>query len=138
MLCGAFGQVLHKNGSLAVTAAGGEPPPLHRIRLGVPSRLPPASARSSATGSSEGSLLKAARKANHIVVEDGGLRLSFVARKGVYYDKRRRLWRANWKENGRIHTKGFSVHGQYVCDSASRCFAASPFLLACYCAASLK
>ena len=51
------------------------------------------------------------RKSSHIVVEDSGLCLSFVARKGVYYDKRRRLWRANWKENGRIHTKGFSVHG---------------------------
>lgn len=59
----------------------------------------------------EGSTTKAVRKASHIVVEDAGMRLSFVARKGVYYDKRRRLWRANWKENGRIHTKGFSVHG---------------------------
>lgn len=61
-------------------------------------------------GSYEGSSPKAVRKASHIVVEDAGMRLSFVARKGVYYDKRRRLWRANWKENGRIHTKGFSVH----------------------------
>ncbi|KAL8455811.1 hypothetical protein Emag_000385 [Eimeria magna] len=66
---------------------------------------------SSSSSSFEGaSIAKASRKVNHIVVEDGGLRLSFVARKGVYYDKRRRLWRANWKENGRIHTKGFSVH----------------------------
>ncbi|OII73743.1 uncharacterized protein cubi_03541 [Cryptosporidium ubiquitum] len=28
---------------------------------------------------------------------------------GVYFDKIRKLWRANWKENGRVKTKGFSV-----------------------------
>eukprot|EP00923_Selenidium_pygospionis_P038118 GHVN01066616.1.p1 GENE.GHVN01066616.1~~GHVN01066616.1.p1 ORF type:complete len:797 (+),score=100.72 GHVN01066616.1:219-2609(+) len=33
--------------------------------------------------------------------------------KGVYFDRARKLWRANWKENGRVRTKGFSVaeHG---------------------------
>ncbi|KAL8271974.1 hypothetical protein Esti_004098 [Eimeria stiedai] len=70
----------------------------------------PAAVSSSSSSFDGASSAKATRKTSHIVVEDGGLRLSFVARKGVYYDKRRRLWRANWKENGRIHTKGFSVH----------------------------
>ena len=65
----------------------------------------------SSSGSCEGNITRAVRKTSHIVVEDAGMQFSFVARKGVYYDKRRRLWRANWKENGRIHTKGFSVHG---------------------------
>ncbi|SPJ12925.1 transcription factor with AP2 domain(s) [Plasmodium sp. DRC-Itaito] len=43
-------------------------------------------------------------------LEIDGVISSFEARKGVYYDKSRKLWRANWKENGKIQTKGFSVN----------------------------
>ncbi|SJK86469.1 transcription factor with AP2 domain(s) (ApiAP2) [Babesia microti strain RI] len=34
---------------------------------------------------------------------------SFPSRKGVYYDKGRMLWRAYWKQDGRVITKGFSL-----------------------------
>ncbi|XP_026193078.1 uncharacterized protein LOC34617278 [Cyclospora cayetanensis] len=83
----------------------------------IPSSAPSSLVRCNVGG--EGAAPKAVRKSSHIVVEDAGMRLSFVARKGVYYDKRRRLWRANWKENGRIHTKGFSVH-DYLSHEAAR------------------
>lgn len=47
-------------------------------------------------------------------LEIDGVISSFEARKGVYYDKSRKLWRANWKENGKIQTKGFSVNGNNI------------------------
>eukprot|EP00920_Eleutheroschizon_duboscqi_P035862 GHVT01086796.1.p1 GENE.GHVT01086796.1~~GHVT01086796.1.p1 ORF type:complete len:456 (+),score=62.68 GHVT01086796.1:142-1509(+) len=36
----------------------------------------------------------------------------FRGRRGVYYDRNRRIWRANWKDNDRIYTKSFSVKGR--------------------------
>ncbi|KAF8819284.1 AP2 domain transcription factor AP2IX-9 [Cardiosporidium cionae] len=54
-----------------------------------------------------------------IELDNTGLVATFVTRKGVYFDKTRKLWRANWKENGRIHTKGFSVN-EYGNHAAAR------------------
>ncbi|GAW82526.1 transcription factor with AP2 domain(s) [Plasmodium gonderi] len=53
---------------------------------------------------------KPKKRTGHYDLEIDGVVASFEARKGVYYDKSRKLWRANWKENGKIQTKGFSVN----------------------------
>ncbi|CRG94756.1 transcription factor with AP2 domain(s), putative [Plasmodium gallinaceum] len=50
------------------------------------------------------------KRTGYYALEIDGVIASFEARKGVYYDKSRKLWRANWKENGKIQTKGFSVN----------------------------
>ncbi|ANQ09767.1 AP2 family [Plasmodium coatneyi] len=50
------------------------------------------------------------KRTGYYDLEIDGVVASFEARKGVYYDKSRKLWRANWKENGKIQTKGFSVN----------------------------
>ncbi|SBS88618.1 transcription factor with AP2 domain(s), putative (ApiAP2), partial [Plasmodium malariae] len=52
------------------------------------------------------------KRTGYYDLEIDGVVASFEARKGVYYDKSRKLWRANWKENGKIQTKGFSVNGK--------------------------
>ncbi|ETB63170.1 hypothetical protein YYC_00751 [Plasmodium yoelii 17X] len=53
---------------------------------------------------------KPKKRTGYYDLEIDGVVASFEARKGVYYDKSRKLWRANWKENGKIQTKGFSVN----------------------------
>ncbi|CRH01365.1 transcription factor with AP2 domain(s), putative [Plasmodium relictum] len=53
---------------------------------------------------------RAKKRTGYYALEIDGVIASFEARKGVYYDKSRKLWRANWKENGKIQTKGFSVN----------------------------
>lgn len=88
---------------------GGVPASVHKAGGLAP--LSTGSCDSTYTSRSGTRGIRPTKKCSNVIIEEAGVQFLFSTRKGVYYDKRRRLWRANWKEDGRIHTKGFSLNG---------------------------